>query len=157
MRAWRALLRALLWPALGAAAAGCADGTSPDGAEAAPAEAAVTFVVSGIAIEIRRVDIAVSGWGFPPVLGSFNTPPADRITLMVPLGDSLNAFARGFDEGNQILYIGETYFDVPDPTPRTVHIQLGYKGPHIPVRPATPGLLVRGEKGVEFSVEPPPG
>lgn len=117
----------------GGALLACGDGAGPGSPGPLPADVAVTFVVAGIAEEIRRVDIAVTPRGGQPILGSFQTSVTDRLTLRVPRGDSLNAFARGFDAQNQIVYMGETYFHVRDSAPQVVPIRLEYKGPHVPL------------------------
>jgi hypothetical protein len=92
----------------------------------------VTFVVKGIVPEVWKVDIAVNGPDMDPVDGTFETALTDRVTLRIPAGDSLNAFARAFEGTDTILYIGESYFDVGSPSPQIVEIQLNFKGQHWP-------------------------
>jgi len=94
--------------------------------------ASVTFAVAGIVPPVWRVDVTVNGREIQPLYGSFETAVTDRVTLTVPAGDSLNAFARGFEGDSVILYIGDTWFDVTDSSPQTVTINLKYKGPHAP-------------------------
>lgn len=96
--------------------------------------APVTFVVSNLD-SVIRVDVTVNGRDMDALYGTFQTATTDRLTMTVPAGDSLNAFARGFDTDTVILYIGDTYFDVREESPQIVRIRLGYKGPH-PVGPS---------------------
>lgn len=116
----------------GLVASGCGKATEPDEKRFAFDTAPVTFVVTGIVPEVWRVDIAVNGRYIDALFGSFETADTDRVTIPVPQGDSLNAFARAFEGDSVILYIGEAYFNVRGNNPIEVPIALNYKGPHAP-------------------------
>ena len=120
---------------LGLALLGSACGevtVGPEQKSPPPFYAPVTFVVDSIVPQVWRVDIVVNNRDVDPLYGSFETALTDRVTMQVPAGDSLNAFARAFDGDSIILYIGEAYFDVKSRQALEVHVPLNYKGPHAP-------------------------
>lgn len=117
-----------------AAAVSCSGATNPDENDELNRMAQVTVIVTGIVPELVRVDVAVTKPGVETVNGTFDTPGTNRVTMAVPLGDSLNAFARGFDGANVIQYIGDRYFDVNSQNPMEISVELKFKGPHLPIQ-----------------------
>ncbi len=125
------IIAACLWVVV--AVVGCGgDVTTPNETGRPAFHASVTFVVDSIVPTVWRVDIVVNNKDIEPVHGSFETALSDRVTMRVPPGDSLNAFARAFDGDTVILYIGEAYFDVKTTDDMDVRIPLKYKGAHAP-------------------------
>ena len=108
------------------------DPAEPEPAPSTPFTSEITFVVSPLPPEVIKVDVAVNGREMEPLNGTFDPTLTDRVTLRVPAGDSINAFARAFHDINTIQYIGETYFDVTNPMPKQVPIRLEFKGAHWP-------------------------
>lgn len=94
--------------------------------------APVTFIVTGIEPQIWRVDLVVNSREMDPVLGTVDTETTDRITLQIPPGDSINAFARAFEVDTIISFIGESYFSVKTREPIEVVVPLKVKGSHAP-------------------------
>lgn len=121
-------------PMLVLAAIACSGPVDPDDELRLGPMAQVTVMVKNIVPEVVRVDVAVTKPGVTTVNGSFDTPGSDRIVMAVPLGDSLNAYARGFDTDNVIQYIGDTYFDVESQTAKAISVTLAFKGPHLPAQ-----------------------
>jgi len=106
--------------------------TSVDGKPPPSFTAPVTFIVTGIEPEILRVDLVINSRDMDPVFGSVDADTTDRVTLFIPPGDSINAFARAFEVDTVISYIGETYFSVQTRQPMEVVVPLKVKGSHAP-------------------------